>query len=361
MLRLLAVISVVLLGALVSAGAAVSAGAEVFIGSSPQDAVKAPAKDAVKTNHTQDRERTRNDAEDSDESSTQASAQHVPRHDISAIDEVPDACWAELRGKRVYFAHGPVGKELLVGLHTILDERPMIGWKVIAYGEVPTKPHTNGNSASGTHAPPPFGTPAIVEGPTGADGDPMSKIDRFVAKLRSKEGQDIDVAVLLLSAEDFTRETNVESLHQHYVDTMRSLAGERPGLRVIHSTVPLSVPDQGMAARMKKFVGRGADQVNAQRGRFNDLLRAEFGREAIFDIAHAECERSDGKSCSVRVGSVRWPALSPEHANEHGQLNDEGRFAIAREFAIALVRPCIEAHTPKAAEVTVVPGSGASD
>ena len=361
MLRLLAVISVVLLGALVSAGAAVSTGVDVGVAASQQDSAKVPAKDALKTDRAQDRDRVRERTEDGDDDSTQTKAQHVPRHDISAMDEVPDACWAELRGKRVYFAHGPVGKELLVGLHTILDERPMIGWKIMAYGEAPSKPHTNGTPASGTPAPPPFGTPAIVEGPTGADGDPMSKIDRFVAKLRSKEGQDIDVAVLLLSAEDFTRETNVESLHQHYVDTIRSISGERPGLRIIHSTVPLAVPDHGVAARMKKFVGRGADQVNAQRGRFNDLLRAEFGRETIFDIAHAECERSDGKSCSVRVGSVRWPALSPEHADEHGQLNDEGRFAVAREFTIALVRPCIEARTPKEAEVTVVPGSGASD
>jgi hypothetical protein len=359
MLSLFAGVLVMPLGTLVSAAPSVAAEhvvgvADLRAATAAQEATKESTKDQATRDRTQDRGREHSNT--SEEDATDRAVQHVPRHDIGLIDDIPDACWEDLRKKRVYFAHGPVGKELLVGLHAILDERPSMDLKVIAYGEAPSKPQA-GNAVS----PPPFGTPAIVEGPTGADGDPMSKIDRFVAKLRSKEGQNVDVAVLLLSAEDFTRETNVESLHQHYVETMRSLSGERPNLRIVHSTVPLAVPDHGVTARMKKFVGRGADQLNAQRGRFNDLLRAEFGREAIFDIAQAESERMDGKSCSVLVGSVRWPALTPEHADERGHLNDEGRIAIAREFATALVRPCVKAQLPKEAEVTVVPGTGGSD
>jgi hypothetical protein len=353
MRKILAFVSLVLFGTLISSVAARAA---------ESNPVHAGGSQAVTEQTGREKERDRGQTQtqdqtpDGSEDATSDAKQRVPRHDISVLDEVPEACWQAVRSQRVYFAHGPVGKDLLIGLHAILDERPLIGWKIIAYGEAPTS-----TQAGASAAPPPFGTPAIVEGPTGADGDPISKIDRFVAKLRSKEGQEINTAILLLSAEDFTRETNVESLHAHYVQAIRSLKSERNGLRIVHSTIPLAVPDHGVAGRMKKMVGRGADHVNAQRGRFNDLLRAEFGREAIFDIAHAESERSDGKACSVHVGSVRWPALAPEHANDRGQLNDEGRFAVAREFAIALVRPCLEARMPREAEVTVVPSTGSSD
>jgi len=367
MLSLFVGVVVVPLGSIVVAGpslmavgdsAALRVGVEAMAQVETKDATRVPPKDQSKNQAKPDQtqERASGGANDGESANVVPSAQHVPRHDIQPIDEIPDICWEEIRKQRVYFAHGPVGKELIAGLHTILDERPSIGLKILPYGEAPSK-----TQAGGAVSPPPFGTPAIVEGPIGADGDPMSKIDRFVAKLRSKEGQDVDVAVLLLSAEDFTRETNVESLHQHYVDSMRSLAGERPNLRIVHSTVPLSVPDRGMSARIKKFVGRGADQINAQRGRFNDLLRAEFGRKAIFDIAHAESESMDGRACSVRVGNVRWPAMTPEHADDRGQINDQGRIAIAREFVTALARPCVEMHVPKEAEVTVVPGTGGSD
>ncbi len=300
---------------------------------------------------------------------------HPPKHDMTQIDAVPEACWAEVRSQHIYFAHGPVGGDLLKGVAAILEERPEIAWKIVPYGETADTPEpavgktAGGNAKSAT--PPAkegerstsavFAMPAIVEGPAGADGDPKAKIDRFVSRLRSKEGAQVEVATLLLSSGDITRGTDVEALARHYFDAMKSLSGERPTLRVLHCTVPLDFPDSGMRARLRKFAGRGFDHANALRGRFNDLLRAEYGRDRMVEVAYAMSERADGTHCTVRVGAVRWSALAPEHADDDGNLNAEGRTALGREFMLALVRPCEAARVPKEAEVTVVPGSGGSD
>jgi hypothetical protein len=325
---------------------------------SPPGETKERARD-----REQDRDR---DREQTREEGVPVHGVHPPKHDLRSLDGVPTECWAEVRAQHVYFAHGPAGTELLKGLDTIMSERPTIAWKVIPYGVA------NGTVIDATNDVPPakegerptstvFASPAIVEGPAGADGDPKAKIDRFVSRLRSKEGAQVEVAALLLSAQDIVRGTDVEALARHYFDAMKSLSGERPSLRVLHCTVPLEFPDSGMRAKLRKFAGRGSDHANALRGRFNDLLRAEYGRERIIDIAHAMSERADATHCTVRVGAVRWPALATEHADEDGTLNDEGRTAISREFALALVRPCEVAKAPKEPEVTVVPGSGGSD
>jgi hypothetical protein len=282
---------------------------------------------------------------------------HPPKHDMTQIDAVPEACWAEVRTQHVYFAHGPVGGDVLKGVNAILEERPEIAWKIVPYGETgdaaaptagggaknATPPTKEGERSTSTV----FAAPSIVEGPAGADGDPKAKIDRFVSRLRSKEGAQVEVATLLLSTGDIVRGTDVEALARHYFDAMKSLSGERPTLRVLHCTVPLDFPDSGMRAKLRKMTGRGFDHANALRGRFNDLLRAEYGRDRIIDIAHAMSERADGTHCTVRVGAVRWSALAPEHADDDGNLNVEGRCALGCEFMLSLVRPCEAARATK--------------
>jgi hypothetical protein len=367
----------------IAVAGAVGATCALLAAAAPKDASRDDAKGRARE-HDQDRDRDRDEGDreegDREEGDREDDGNrrdgvavhgvHPPVHDLRAIDAVPAACWAEIRSQHIYFAHGPSGTELLKGLESILEERPSIAWRIVPYGTTgepvvdatkdapPVKePAKEGVLPTSTV----FATPAIVEGPAGADGDPKAKIDRFVSRLRSKEGAQVGVAALLLSAQDIVRGTDVEALARHYIDAMKSLTGARPTLRVLHCTVPLDFPDSGMRAKLRKFAGRGHDHANALRGRFNDLLRAEYGREQVIDIAHALSARADGTHCTVRVEAVQWPAMATEHADDEGNLNTQGRAAIAREFALALVRPCEAAAAPKESEVTVVPGSGGSD
>jgi hypothetical protein len=219
--------------------------------------------------------------------------------DLSLLDEVDQACWAKLAAKRIYFAHQHRGDELVLGLHDVLASRPSIGWTVRAQSSF----------AAGEQL---FGKPGFVHGPAGADGEPERKIDRFVAFLRSGEGTQVDLAVMDFSMHDFDRNTDPEKLIEYYQQAIETLHRERPSLQVFVATVPLACPEKGVRERMRRMMGTTGNVANAVRGRFNDLLRAEFGHERTIDFAHAESERPDMTHCSVIVGGVRWPARCVE-------------------------------------------------
>ncbi len=224
--------------------------------------------------------------------------------DLSILDEVEKSCWTNIASKRVYFAHQHRGEELVLGLQDILASHPSIGLHVRAQSSF-----TAGEQL--------FAKPAFVHGPAGADGEPERKIDRFVAFLRSGEGTHVDLAVLDFSMNDFDRSTDPEKLFEHHQKAIETLERERPTLQVFAATVPLACPEQGVRERMRRMMGTTGNIANAVRGRFNDLIRAEFGNERTIDFAHAESERPDMTHCSVIVGGVRWPARCTESVVEH--------------------------------------------
>ena len=281
--------------------------------------------------------------------------------DLTELDEVSETCWTELRGKRLYFAHQSVGSNILKGVTEILKQRPSIGLQLATYRPETTektraehskdgKNSTSGDAEkkvakdkSSDHAStdtehaepdaktrkPPFESPALVHGPAGPNGNPKQKIDDFVSMLRSSNGEKIDI-----------------------------IRKERPTTRILHCTIPLKAPETGAKAQVKKLVGASGNTANAQRGRYNELLRAKYGRESIFDVAHVESERPDGSNCTVTVGRVKWPAMAAEYSEDGGHLNATGQFVVGRELLLTLARQCVDFTKP---EVATVPTTGATE
>jgi len=310
--------------------------------------------------------------------------------DLTELDEVSETCWTELRGKRLYFAHQSVGSNILKGVTEILKQRPSIGLQLATYRPETTektraehskdgKNSTSGDAEkkvakekSSDHAStdtehaepdaktrkPPFESPALVHGPAGPNGNPKQKIDDFVSMLRSSNGEKIDIAMLKFCYADVDRSTDVEQLFEQYVAGIDTIRKERPTTRILHCTIPLKAPETGAKAQVKKLVGASGNTANAQRGRYNELLRAKYGRESIFDVAHVESERPDGSICTVTVGRVKWPAMAAEYSEDGGHLNATGQFVVGRELLLTLARQCVDFTKP---EVATVPTTGATE
>ena len=138
-------------------------------------------------------------------------------------------------------------------------------------------------------------------------------------------------------------------------------AAARPGLVIVHCTAPLREPDHGAKAAVKKAVGVGPDAANANRGRYNELLRKRFADGAVFDVARAESRRLDGTEETVVVKDERWPALAPEYGQGARELTEAGRIVLGREFLLAISTLCADATHAKPGVATVPVGEDARD
>ena len=94
----------------------------------------------------------------------------------------------------------------------------------------------------------------------------------------------------------------------------------------------------GTGDRVKGFLGLGTskDANNVRRNRFNDLLRAEYAGEPLFDVARAESTRADGRRAGFTHDGTFVDAMRRELTSDGGHLNDEGRRVVAQEFARSL-------------------------
>jgi hypothetical protein len=296
--------------------------------------------------------------------------------DLAALDTVPEACWAELRTKHIYFAHQAVGGNIVRGLEEAMRRRPSINLAILPVKNGTTVPAEGGGDEKSKReqkreqkrenekpfAPPSaasFAQAGIVHGASGPDGDPEEKIDMFARFLRSPAAEQVDIAVLKLCYADIERSTDIDKLVEHYANTVKLLVLERPNLRIVHCTVPLKEHEHGAKAAMKKLVGAGGDAINAVRGRYNDALRRKYAADEILDIAAAESTRADGSRVTFAVEGVHWPALASEYTDDGGHLNAKGQLAVAREMLLALSRTCTKpAETKPATGVAIEPTEG---
>lgn len=295
--------------------------------------------------------------------------------DLAPLESVSTACWNELRTKHVYIAHAAVGGDAVRGIEEILRRRPSINLEVAqartamdaAKGDATSAekhekdakpsnqkgsdrddPGHGGREHRAAAGEPPcaasFERASIVHGAFGPDGDPEEKIESFARFLRSADGAKVEIAMLVFCQGDIERSTDADALVERYASTMSQVVLDRPGLRIVHCTVPLKEHEHGAKATVKKLVGAGGDAVNAARGRYNDALRRRFGADEILDIAAVESTRPDGSRVTYPVGGVHWPALAADYAEDGGRLNARGRVVVGREMLLALVRPCIRAQ-----------------
>jgi hypothetical protein len=228
--------------------------------------------------------------------------------------------WDRLRMRTVFFQHKSVGQDLLDGVRLISNEEGNAD--AIVIGSVAGRPGGDGLM--------------IAEATTGQNGDPLSKIAGFEKVLSSDVGKQLDVAMMKFCYRDVTAETNVEALFQEYKSAMSRVKEAAPGLSLVHVTVPLMVQETSWKTVLKQSLGSDTIwefQDNAARGRFNELIRAEYlGVEPVFDIARLESTASDGKRELFVYRGKEFEALLPQYSTDGGHLNETGKRVIGRNF-----------------------------
>jgi hypothetical protein len=176
----------------------------------------------------------------------------------------------------------------------------------------------------------------ILHSKVGRNGRPLKKIEDFrLTALAGVAGSRWDLAFFKFCYADFYEENDVDAVFAAYKTAVREVESERPGLRVIHLTVPLTNGKPTLKERVKKILGRGEIEYagNIKRNRFNEMLRAEYeGKAPLFDLAKLESVRSDGTRAAFRSDGRDYEMLAEEYTDDGAHLNARGRIVVAGPF-----------------------------
>lgn len=225
---------------------------------------------------------------------------------------------AELARARVYFGHQSVGGNVLDGLASLAS--------------------ANGVALRIVEAPAGVddGQPGLVHSKVGTNAQPATKCDAFGGFLAQNAGARWDAAVLKFCYADLGDRADItpEQLLDVYKKMVASVRAAHPGLTLVHATIPLNF-GLGKGDRVKGFLGLGTskDANNVRRNRFNELLRAAYAGEPLFDVARAESTRQDGTRTGFEKDGQFFSSMAPELTSDGGHLNERGKRWVAQEFA----------------------------
>jgi hypothetical protein len=228
------------------------------------------------------------------------------------VTDIGAAQWQDLRAKTLYFAHQSVGENIINGIEQFTGAHPAVGLKVREYAGAITE------------------TGALYHSRVGANSDYRSKLEEFKAVVLAEPK--IELAFLKFCYLDVDAETDLDAMLGAYGETMAEIQKMRPGLRLVHVTVPLTVSTTSWKTRVKQLLGRDAWEYadNLARNRYNALLRKRYaGKEPVFDLALAE---SGQGQAGFTVKGQEYQMLMADYSNDGGHLNDEGRRAIAQQL-----------------------------
>jgi hypothetical protein len=227
----------------------------------------------------------------------------------------------ELARARVYFGRQSVGGDILEGLAALATENG-VALRIV---EAPAGVED--------------AEPGLVHSKVGKNAQPASKCEAFGSFLSQNPSATWDAAVLKFCYADLGDRTDIkpEQLLELYKKTVASVRAARPGLVLVHSTIPLNF-GLGTGDRVKGFLGLGTskDANNIRRNTFNDLLRAEYAGEPLFDVARAESTRKDGTRTGFKKDGQFFSSMAPELTSDGGHLNERGKRWVAQEFARSL-------------------------
>lgn len=222
--------------------------------------------------------------------------------------------------RRIFIGHQSVGVNLLDGIRQLAT---MAGVPVRI-----VEVKTAGSVGSAT-----IGHAFIAE-----NGIPFKKLISFEQGIGSKS-TNLDIALMKFCFVDFTAETNANALFARYHATMNDLAAKNPNTTFLHVTVPLTVVQTGVKAKLKRLLGKApyGTLENMHREEYNTLLRQAYqGRAPIFDLARVESTRPDGKMETVEWKGSVAPAMVPAYSDDGGHLNAAGKLRAARELISVL-------------------------
>jgi hypothetical protein len=223
----------------------------------------------------------------------------------------------KLSGKKIYFGHQSVGYNIVYGINLLVNESQL------KYKVVEELPDTNSS-------------PGFYHTLNGKNGDPGFKIDDFVSKMENGVGKYVDVALFKFCYVDFTKETDVKLLFDHYKNSMAKLKAEFPATKFVYCTVPVACNKGGIKTFLKQILGRNNGKVeNIKRNQFNQLVHDEYdNKEPVFDIAKFE---SYENSCFFIEDSEKIYTLYPAYTSDGGHLNTIGSKIVAKGLLDLLV------------------------
>jgi hypothetical protein len=228
------------------------------------------------------------------------------------------AAYQKVGQARIFFAHQSVGENIVDGVRSVNKTDRGLDLTIVDQKEALN-----------------LTKPFFAHARLGRNGNPKSKTDAFVAALEGGLGDRVDIAFQKYCYADIDRTTDVQSLFQHYRESIRRLRERFPRVTLLHVTAPLMQVQGGPKAAVKKLLGRAPDHYldNMRREAFNDLLRREYqGREPLFDLAAIESTRPEGDRETIRFGGATSFALVPEYTSDGGHLNDRAKAMVARDL-----------------------------
>jgi hypothetical protein len=236
---------------------------------------------------------------------------------LPALNEVSKDDWGRLAQRRIFFAHQSVGTNILSGVTALLATEPQIRLTIQESKSLDTA------------------TSGLVHARVGRNGYPLTKLDEFVQL--SSQVRDRGVAMVKLCYVDIDASTDAGALFAEYRRRVDELQRQRPGLTIVHFTMPLTV-SESWKGKLKAAVLR-RPTLNVVRNRYNTLLRQAYaGREPVFDLARLESTLADGRRTFYQSGSDTIDVLAPEYTDDGAHLNDAAQRRVAEQFLIMLAR-----------------------
>src|SRR5437868_6810028 len=236
-------------------------------------------------------------------------------------DSLSSASWALLTGARIYFGHQSVGGNIIEGLRDLSA----------AHADTPLR-----MVRSRDRSPIPS---ALVEFTIGENDRPESKMKDFAAALEQIGETTPAIAIFKYCYLDITPGTNVDLLFASHRQAVNEIRLRHPNLTFVHVTAPLTRLESGPGYLAKRLLGKPTTrEANANRNRFNAMLREEYAGEPLFDLAKVESTHPDRSRSFFRNGGDIVYTLAPELTDDGGHLNAAGRRAAAEEFAVAIGR-----------------------
>jgi hypothetical protein len=253
-------------------------------------------------------------------------ANHAIELPKGSLAEVTADEWQRLAGRRLFFAHQSVGANMLDGVQAVLKANPSIPLRVVEVADA--------SAIQGT---------GLFHKRVGTNGKPSTKLAEFSEMTTAAfAGADAaGIAMLKFCYADVKGHTDPVALFEEYRRGVDALRAARPGVTIVHVTMPLWV-DTGLIDHWGTIVLGKATPIrtlNAARHRFNELLREGYrGREPFFDLAALESVAPNGSVADARYDGGRVPSLAREWTTDGGHLNDAARRRIAELFLVTLAK-----------------------
>lgn len=245
-----------------------------------------------------------------------------PMPPTGAFDDITIAQWERLSERRIFFGHQSVGGNILDGVRQILAERPELGLRIVSASDP--------RSVEGG---------ALIESLIGTNGVPETKSASFVSTLTDGGGEQPGVAMFKYCYLDIGAQTDIAAMFTDYQNSVAQVRARNPDLTIVHLTVPLTTVESAPKRLLKGILGKPTQlDINRKRNIYNELLRAGFRGDPIFDLARIESSLADGgRSFMVEDGDTIY-TLSDELTDDGGHLNETGQRLVAGEYLAFLAR-----------------------